>query len=558
MELESKRLHHASPFRVVLPYLVISITWILFSDRILFMFTQDAAILSLIQTYKGLGFVSVTALLLYFLSKSNIRIINKNYRDKTEQDKIYKALLEHSTDLTLLTDETGRVKYAPGNTAGILGYDQTELVGLNLNDVIHPDDQEKFRHFLSRLNASNSKVMDIEYRALHKDGHYVWVESFFANHIADPVIGSIVCNTRDVTARVHAEESLHQNELLFRSVFEQAVIGLAIIHIEKGKKIVNDKFCELTGYTRDELLSLDPSLLIVTQDRERYKEVRARVEKGESDGYEVECRMLRKDGSTFWANQNMHVIRDLNNQRIYFSVITRDINDKKTADAALQYKNKELDTFLYRSSHDLRGPIATLLGLVDVARQEIPDPRAHIYFNFFHDVAYQLEKVLANLMAVTQIKQNEVFVQPVNVLQLVKTLVHKNKILSEKNAGQIQFNIETGFYMRSDESLLKTIFNSVLENAVIFRKNCEIPNTITVSAIATHNQVLISIRDNGIGIPLDEQDKVFDLFFRGKNTERGSGIGLYVAKCAVDKLGGRISLESVPTLGTEVHITLPR
>ena len=556
MENNISKTAKASPLQVVVPYLIVSILWIYFSDKVVSALVTEIVLLSKIQTFKGIAFVLINGVLLYFLSRNNIRLVSKSYRDKIEKDRIYKLLLERSTDLTLLLDDEGNNKYAPDNLQTILGYTETEFKSVNLFELIYPEDREKMSAILQEVINNPEHLVHAEYRVTNKFGEIIWVESVFKNHLNDPLIAGIIVNNRDITARVHTVEILHKNELQFRSIFEQALVGMAIVDVVTGKKIVNDQLIRLTGYPREVITMHDPAISVAPQDRAKYREIWGAVERGERDGFDIEIHFQHKDGRVFWVNQTMQTIRDFNDKPAYLSVITRDIDDKKQSKADLEYKNKELDTFIYRSSHDLRGPIATLLGLVDVAKSETSDPEAQVYFDHFNVEALRLEKILSNLMAVTMIKQNEVCPRKLNLHDLIEKLVYDLKI-TDPSCAVFILDINPALTIKSDETLLKTTLNAILENAVHFRGAHTVPNEIVISGAIAGELVHLSIRDNGSGVAPEELDKVFDLFFRGKKTQRGSGIGLYVARNAVEKLHGRISLESLPTLGTEVHIALP-
>ena len=527
IDTKEQKTGKASPLKIVIPYLIVSVAWILFSDTLLHQLVTDVDILSSIQTYKGLSFVCMSAGLLYYLSKNNIRAITEMYHIRLSQERLYRTLIDNSNDIVVLSDGKGQSIFSSGNTAQIVGHTAEDFKTLNIYDYIHPDDVVRARKTIAEVIAHPGRIFHEEYRFRHKHGHYIWLESTFVSHLEDATIGGIVSNTRDISARKKSEELIFDNEMLFRSAFEQAVVGMAIINSRNKKRIVNRKYCELTGYSEAELLSLPPEKIIYEADRAMFLEVRDMVFNGTSDGYDIECRLARKDGAIIWAEQTMHVMKDQNDRPVYFTVITRDINDRKLAEAALSYKT------------------------------ETGDEKANVYFDYFYDVAFQLEKVLDNLMAVTQIRQNDVTIMAIELQDLLTQLVQKNLLFDTLSNGNLTMDICPDLILYSDPLLLRTILNAVIENAVIFRKGFDEPNKVCVWATKDLYAVHIGIRDNGRGIPYDEQDKVFDLFFRGKYTERGSGIGLYVAKSAVEKLHGSITMSSTPSEGTEVVVTIP-
>ena len=216
--------------------------------------------------------------------------------------------------------------------------------------------------------------------------------------------------------------------------------------------------------------------------------------------------------------------------------------------------NNELDTFLYHSSHDFRGPITTLLGLDKLASITLHEAKAKELFIQVGNTAFSMEKMLRKLLMVTNINRLSDTPQMVDLPGVLEK-VRKELV---NFTGIKEVNIRTNFQvnqMLSHHACIHAILYNLLENALLFNDKPECD--ITVEAQTIHDKVKLTVLDNGEGIPEIFMDKVFTMFFRANEKSKGNGLGLYVVSKAVDKLGGTINLESTEKEGTKVIIEIP-
>jgi signal transduction histidine kinase len=204
---------------------------------------------------------------------------------------------------------------------------------------------------------------------------------------------------------------------------------------------------------------------------------------------------------------------------------------------------QELDTFLYRTSHDIRGPIATLLGLTNLATMEAKDSITSTYLKRIDITAGKLNEVISRLTNVSQINSMPTDFTVINVYTVVNEIIEDiRKRLGMENG--IHFILDGTFpeEIRTDKILLKIILTNLIENGFKFydpaEKECHVNLTIEFNG-----RLDLAIADNGIGISPEFKDKIFDLFFVASD-KRGTGLGLYQAMLATQKLSGEIKLES--------------
>jgi len=206
----------------------------------------------------------------------------------------------------------------------------------------------------------------------------------------------------------------------------------------------------------------------------------------------------------------------------------------------LRETNQDLEAFIYKASHDLKGPLVSSLSLVDMAQEQKPED-LRPYFDMLRTSLNKLDSILVSLHEVAIIRQGTVVMKKIDLQETLHRMVESFRAYS--HFDRIRFTIENRltrpFY--TDEILLHTILRNILENAIKYSRDAD-PSLIDISLQEEGSYTVISVRDNGIGIPADLRPRVFDVFFRATEKSKGSGLGLYIVKNAMDKLNGRIEI----------------
>jgi signal transduction histidine kinase len=245
--------------------------------------------------------------------------------------------------------------------------------------------------------------------------------------------------------------------------------------------------------------------------------------------------------------QAQQIIEKQNSDLLQMNHQLEEIVEKRTreltlSNADLTAANKELDTFFYRAAHDLKGPIATLLGLCQLSLLQIKDREALEYLSKMKLTAERMSLLLFLLTKVNRIKTEDVVVSEVNVEKLLNELCDFF-IPDYKNQTHVKISItvQDNIQLFTDGKLLRTVIENLLDNAIKFAKP-GIASIIHISVSRAMGRVHISVMDNGVGIDKEHRSKVFDMFFIGNTEQKGTGLGLYTVKMAVKKLNGTVSL----------------
>ena len=232
--------------------------------------------------------------------------------------------------------------------------------------------------------------------------------------------------------------------------------------------------------------------------------------------------------------------------------------DLQKANDSLQRVNDELDNFIYKTSHDIRGPLASLKGMCNVALMDVRDPLALNYLHKLDITAEKLNTILTRLLIVNQINNSALANDRINFEDIVDDI-----LLLEKKKGlprrlKITKNICPKTVFHSDTQFVRIILENLIDNAIKFYNDSErVEPFVTINIGGNGEHVSINVVDNGIGISEVHPDKIFQMFSRASERSETGGIGLYITKTATEKLGGSVHLKTTPEGYTEFYVKLP-
>ncbi len=229
----------------------------------------------------------------------------------------------------------------------------------------------------------------------------------------------------------------------------------------------------------------------------------------------------------------------------------------QSQNAELRKINKELDSFVYSVSHNLRAPLMSVLGLLDLAKHESHNTALDQYFEMMESSIHKLDETVKEILDYSRNARQNLTIERIDLEGLVKEHFEKMKFISgsELLTREISVKEQAPFY--SDRYRLSVIFNNLISNAIKYHDPAKEKPLIRITAEVNTDVANIEVADNGIGIDERYLGKVFDMFFRGTEANKGAGLGLYIVREAVDKLNGRIDLESTRGEGTKFMLTIP-
>jgi hypothetical protein len=221
----------------------------------------------------------------------------------------------------------------------------------------------------------------------------------------------------------------------------------------------------------------------------------------------------------------------------------------------IENKNAVLDSFFYRISHDLRGPISSLLSLSFLAKIDVKDKLALDYIEKQHQQVERLNNIITGLMNLATLNRTDLQEELIDFHKIIDDCIGSFDGL--ENFASVSFvkNIQPGIKFYSEWTLLNAILQNLIENAIKYSKG---PHPyVKISVRQEGALIILEVEDNGQGIPQKHQSKIFEMFFRATQNATGTGLGLYILKRSVDKLKGTIEFKSEVEIGSTFTVKLP-
>lgn len=219
--------------------------------------------------------------------------------------------------------------------------------------------------------------------------------------------------------------------------------------------------------------------------------------------------------------------------------------------------NAELDRFVYSSSHDLKAPLASVMGLVQLAELSDHVGELKTYIGLMKTRVKDLDKFIKDISDYARNTRLTVEQQEVNLKRLVREVLESLKYFPDSEKIEVLLEVPEDLTLRTDSTRLKMVVGNLISNSFKYCDHAKGTPFVRVHASKMAATVFFEVQDNGIGIPRDRQSKIFDMFFQAHESSVGSGLGLYIVKETIEKLGGQIRVESIEKEGARFQVELP-
>lgn len=229
----------------------------------------------------------------------------------------------------------------------------------------------------------------------------------------------------------------------------------------------------------------------------------------------------------------------------------------KEKNHSLQKAYDELDRFVYSVSHDLRAPLVSIQGVIYLANQEVQDEKALEYFKMTKEMVDKLDEFIHNIIDYYKSTHSGNMLEVIDFDKMLKDIASEYRYHPAMENAELNFQVEGSEEFQSNEVKVRIILNNLISNALKYRKEHDGLHTVDVFVKTSKDGVRIEVKDTGVGITPENQEKVFQMFYRDSQSNSGSGLGLYLVKEAVKRLEGTISVESVKNEGTTMIVELP-
>lgn len=319
---------------------------------------------------------------------------------------------------------------------------------------------------------------------------------------------------------------------------------------------VNHKTCQLLNQKEEALLGSHISALFLKQQLKFLNQLLFDIAEKETIS-NFETRLKVRGRKSLPVSVSLSRVKGNFGSKGYL-LIGRDIEQLLMATDALKQKNQDLETLIYRVSHDLKGPLASVTGLFQLLEHEEETLETlKYYLNLIQESTGRLENALSGLLETRLFSDGVLRHQEFNVRSIIEEVItsftgypgYQDVILLVSANRELTLNTE--------EELFRSVLQNIIENSIKYRKHHASDSVTKISARKHRNGIKIKIKDNGQGMSRQVQGRAFDMFYRGNQTSKGSGLGLFIVKSNVEKLGGEVRIKSQIDHGTELWIYLP-
>lgn len=456
--------------------------------------------------------------------------------------------LDFATQLGTWSDETCRIYGLPVEE-NLQSYSAW-------SNFIHPEDLERVKMLVeeSMLTRSDSSIF---HRIVCRNGmikHVLSEAKFEFDSKGNPI--GLYGVVHDLTEKKAAEQQKEFLDHNTKALINNTDDLMWSVDREMNLITCNQSFGEMFKLMTGEPLKPGDSVLSNLFSEEqliRWNELYNRAFSGEIFK-DVEYNDVPTES---WSEISFYPIRN-GNEIIGTACYGRDITELKQSADKLTKANKELETFIYKSSHDLRGPLSSLLGLITVAKMELKEEKTVKYLDAMTELTQKLDNVMTKLVKVMALNNMQLVLETVDMKVLLDEILHSLEFI--KGFDRIKFNIDNQLNetIYTDRDSMFSIMLNLIENAVKYSRHELSDPEINVSISKDDkNNVLIKVADNGIGIEEEAKDKIFDMFYRATNKSKGSGLGLYLVKSTIEKLGGTIALVDENNMKTTFKVKIP-
>lgn len=359
--------------------------------------------------------------------------------------------------------------------------------------------------------------------------------------------------------------ALEKSQNRFALAVEGTKAGIYEWNISTNQWYISSRFKDLLGLSTAENISLNEDVLRTMVHREDFERATSLINYAIEQGttFQYEARLRHTNEGFRWFLVSGIVSKKSESPKLAVGSII-DIHDRKLAEQQLRGKNKELektnqelDRFVYSASHDMRAPLSTLRGLLNLAKKTYqPEDLDDYHEKMLHRIL-TMEGFIKEVTDYSRNSRLEIKSLRINLKSLVEEVKNSFEFLSNEAHIEFKIEIDPDFELISDRDRLKVILNNLVSNAIKYHDIKKSKRFVKFQTSVQNGFYLIRVSDNGIGVPAAYHEKIFDMFFRASEMSDGSGLGLYIVKETLQKLKGEIYCQSGEGEGSTFEVRLP-
>ena len=483
-----------------------------------------------------------------------------------QSERVFRLLVDAVREYAIfLLDPKGHVASWNPGAERIKGYKAGEIIGKHFSDFYPTVDREAGKPEYELKEAAATGRFEDEGWRIRKDGSRFWASVVITrvNDEQGKLIGFGKI-TRDLTERRLAEQ---RYRLLIEGVQDYAIYSLDpngfLTSWNTGAQ-------RIKGYNEFEILGKHFSTFYTPEDAARGLPQHVLKTAAETGHFEGEGWRVRKDGTRFWSSVVVTPIRNDQGELIGYTKITRDVTDRKMLldqirqhaeelelrIAEREQTNAELEAFSYSVSHDLRAPLRAIEGFTNAFIEDFGNQVPEQGLEYLREVtgaAERMNRLVQDLLNFSRLSRIQFELSPTDLRRAVQQACRQ-----AGDGPHVRVEVPPGLSVIANEQTLVQVLTNLIANGMKFQRPGIDPEVV-ISAQRREGQVRISVRDNGIGIAPEHQERIFQVFERlhGQEEYPGTGIGLAIVKRGVQRMNGRFGLDSKLGEGSTFWVDLP-
>ncbi len=498
---------------------------------------------------------------------TNIDTVKKLELEYARKTQFLDAVLQKSlSGIHIFDAEHLQDVYINEQYSHITGYRLEEIREIQkregITTLLHPDDISRMLDHIQRvITSQNDQSHVVEFRFRHKSGHWIWCVSrdtpyrLGQESTKTQLLGSLV----DVSPLKKREEKIRELAQEYSTTFELAAVGIAHVSLLGRWLKVNDKVCEILGYSERQLLDMTFQELTYPDDLDEDLNFVDRLIEGERDSYSTEKRYIRSDGNLIWVNLTVSIVRSENGENQHFISLLEDITERKNVVQALADSNASLERFAYSASHDLQEPLRKITSFADLLKLRFQDgslsPEASYELQRIGDAARRMREMIDSLLQLSRYSRGVPDRQPVLLSVLVAaTREDLSDLLQE---AQAQVELRQDISLNVDKAAFLQVLYNLVSNSIRYARPT-IPPHIVIDSEQSPGTQTLTVTDNGCGFDNRYASHIFEPFQRlVSKAVPGHGMGLAICQQIVTAHQGRMFASSEVNQGTTFTIQLP-
>jgi PAS domain S-box-containing protein len=466
-----------------------------------------------------------------------------------DQEKFFRVLSENALDVVLVHDAEGTVHYLSPSTQWVLGYDPAAYVGKNVFEFIHPEDLGTAMEVLKRLVAGEIAQVSFSLRARHQNGSWRDMETISRNLVDDPIVRGIVVCLRDVTDRKHVENALRESESRLRGVFNSGRQILVLVDREARLLAFNPNAQEITRRFTGRTLELGMCIQDFLKGESTSLLSKSFQQALQGESVSIEAPYPLPDGTQHWFNLAYNPVRDDAGAITGVCVNVYSIDERKRAEERLLHVERlaTIGQVTGAIAHEMRNPLSVISALSQEKGAENPDAAR------LQAQAAKLTRLMDDILAFS--RKTDLKRGPVSPAALLQSALES----ARTQAGSVAARVAVRWNMilpveelNGDRERLEQVFHNILLNA--FQAVSE-GGTVTLSCHREGYAAVLTVEDDGPGLPQKDLEHLFEPFYTTKKL--GTGLGLALSRKIVEDHGGTIEAFRREPCGMVFKISLP-